>query len=232
MSALCFIGGFPLDRIIKPEDAFAKKRKEMVRRQIKSRGVRDPLVLEAMEAVPRHLFVPDRLIDRAYDDTPLPIGEGQTISQPYIVSWMTELLKLKGSETVLEVGTGSGYQAAVLCSIANFVYSIEYIPSLAHEAEERLLSLGFSNFKIVVGDGSRGYAEHAPYKAIIVTAGSPDVPPMLVEQLGEGGRLVVPVGTTHLQELVLVEKKKKDVRTRELGSCVFVPLVGEYGWDE
>ncbi|MBN2169050.1 MAG: protein-L-isoaspartate(D-aspartate) O-methyltransferase [Actinobacteria bacterium] len=202
----------------------------MVRRQIKSRGIKDQMVLDAMKNVPRHIFVPDQLLERAYDDTPLPIGEGQTISQPYIVSWMTELLKLKKDDTVLEIGTGSGYQAAVLCWIAGFVYSVECIPTLAAEAEERLKTLGFGNFQIVVGDGSKGYPEHAPYKAIVVTAGSPEVPPLLVQQLADGGRMVVPVGTAHLQELVLVEKKRKEVRTCELGSCVFVPLVGEYGW--
>ncbi|MBN1289963.1 MAG: protein-L-isoaspartate(D-aspartate) O-methyltransferase [Actinobacteria bacterium] len=229
-SALCCIGGFSVDLYKEQEDVFKEKREEMVRRQIKSRGVKDPMVLDAMKIVPRHFFVPDQLLERAYDDTPLPIGEGQTISQPYIVSWMTELLKIKKDDAVLEIGTGSGYQAAVLCHIAKFVYSVECIPTLAAEAGERLAALGISNFQIVVGDGSKGYPEHAPYKAIIVTAGSPDIPPLLVQQLADGGRMVVPVGTSHIQELVLVERKKNEVRTRELGSCVFVPLVGEYGW--
>lgn len=204
----------------------------MVEKQIEFRGITSPRVLEAMRAVPRHKFVPGQYLERSYNDTPLPIGEGQTISQPYMVAWMTELLQLNSDTVVLEIGTGSGYQTAILCYIAGFVYTVEYIPSLAREAEKRLTGLGFDNLEVIVGDGSKGYPEKAPYQAIVVTAGSPDVPPLLVDQLDEGGRIVIPVGSTQLQELILVRKEKDEILTDELGSCVFVPLVGEYGWED
>jgi protein-L-isoaspartate(D-aspartate) O-methyltransferase len=202
----------------------------MVENQLKARGISDRRVLEAMRRVPRHIFVPEAQRSRAYEDMPLPVGEGQTISQPYIVAWMTELLRLEGEESVLEIGTGTGYQSALLGLLARKVYSVERIAALADSARERLASLGLENIEVVVGDGSRGLPEHAPYQDIIVTAGSPQVPQALVEQLADGGRLVIPVGTASMQMLTLVEKRGSEVVTRELGNCVFVPLVGKYGW--
>lgn len=206
-------------------------RRAMVDEQIRARGIRDRRILKAMKEVPRHLFVPSQYRDRAYDDTPLPTAEGQTISQPYIVAWMTELLGLEGDEVVLEIGAGSGYQAAILCLLARFVYTVERIDKLASSARRRLEELGLTNFEVVIGDGTRGLPEHAPYKGIIVTAGAPRVPPLLIEQLADGGRLVIPVGSTTLQVLTKVEKSGDEVITREEGSCVFVPLVGKYGWE-
>lgn len=203
----------------------------MVEQQLAARGIMDARVLEAMERVPRHLFVPTARRSAAYDDTPLPLGEGQTISQPYMVAWMTELLELEGNETVLEIGTGSGYQAAILGVLAARVYTVERIEELAAGAGARLNELGFENVRIVVGDGSKGLPEHAPYDAIIVTAGSPAVPEVLVDQLAVGGRMVIPVGTSSMQMLTLVNRDEEGVRHREIGTCVFVPLVGMYGWD-
>lgn len=212
------------------DDPYVKKRLEMVSEQIEARGIKDPLVLDAMRRVPRHLFVPQSVRRRAYLDSALPLGEGQTISQPYMVAWMTELLGLEGGETVLEVGTGSGYQAAVLSLIAERVYSIERIQALASDAEERLDRLGYRNVEIVVADGTRGLPEHAPYRGIMVTAGSPGIPPLLVEQLADKGRLVIPVGSSSVQMLTLVARDGEEVRVHEKGSCVFVPLVGRFGW--
>ncbi|NPV59181.1 MAG: protein-L-isoaspartate(D-aspartate) O-methyltransferase [Actinobacteria bacterium] len=212
------------------EDYYTKARKAMVRQQIAARGVDDPRVLEAMSKVPRHLFVPAHLADRAYDDSPLPIGEGQTISQPYMVAWMTELLRLEKDSRVLEIGTGSGYQAAVLCELAREVFTIEKIPELAREAERRLSSLGYRNFRVRVGDGTLGWPEEAPFDGIIVTAGAPSVPQPLTEQLAEGGRLVIPVGPSGMQMLTVIERRGGGFTHSEEGSCVFVPLVGEHGW--
>lgn len=213
------------------DDYYARRREAMVVNQLEARGIKDQRVLAAMRQVPRHLLVPPALADRAYDDTPLAIKEGQTISQPYVVAWMTELLKLKGDDVVLEVGTGSGYQAAVLSRLAAKVYSVERIATLAESATERLRELGVTNVEVVVGDGSRGLQLHAPYDAVIVTAGSPGVPPLLFEQLAEGGRLVIPVGSSTLQVLTVVEKKRGREVTRSEGSVVFVPLVGRDGWE-
>jgi len=203
----------------------------MVERQLEARGIKDRSVLDAMREVPRHLFVPAAYRERAYDDCPLPIDERQTISQPYMVAWMTELLRLKGEETVLEVGTGSGYQAAVLSKLARFVFTMERIPLLAEAAKKRLRDMGIENAEVVVGDGTEGLPEHALYEGIIVTAGSPSVPPRLVEQLVDGGRLVIPVGSSAVQMLTVIEKRGDKTITREEGSCVFVPLVGRYGWE-
>lgn len=203
----------------------------MVERQLEARGIKDRRVLDAMREVPRHLFVPAAYRERAYDDCPLPIDERQTISQPYMVAWMTELLRLEGEETVLEVGTGSGYQAAVLSKLARFVFTMERIPLLAEAAKKRLRDMGIENAEVVVGDGTEGLLEHAPYEGIIVTAGSPSVPPRLVEQLVDGGRLVIPVGSSAVQMLTVIEKRGDKTITREEGSCVFVPLVGRYGWE-
>jgi protein-L-isoaspartate(D-aspartate) O-methyltransferase len=204
----------------------------MVEHQLRARGISDERVLEALRRVPRHLFVPAARRDRAYDDTPLPLGEGQTISQPYMVAWMTELLELEGREVVLEVGTGSGYQAAVLGVLAKKVYTIERIPQLADEARKILDQLGLDNIEIVVGDGSKGLKEHAPYDRILVTAGSPSVPQVLVEQLADGGRLIIPVGPASMQMLTVVTRHGSEIETHEVGGCVFVPLVGMYGWEQ
>jgi protein-L-isoaspartate(D-aspartate) O-methyltransferase len=202
----------------------------MVKLQIAARGVRDPRVLEAMLRVQRHLFVPGDMRDRAYDDSPLPIGDGQTISQPYMVAWMTELLEVKEGDRILEIGTGSGYQAAALCELGGEVFSIEKYPGLARAAEERLRSLGYENIKIRVGDGTLGWPEEAPFDGIMVTAGSPSVPQPLLEQLTEGGRLVIPVGPSGMQMLQLIRRKGNEFQTSDEGTCVFVPLVGKFGW--
>ncbi len=204
----------------------------MVRDQIRSRGVTNPLVLKAMERVPREEFVPPSSRERAYEDCPLPIGYDQTISQPYIVAYMTQALRLCGGEKVLEIGTGCGYQAAVLAEIASRVYSIERIGELADRAKKTLESLGYCNVEIKVGDGTLGWPEHAPYDAIIVTAGGPKVPPPLVEQLKEGGRLVMPVGEYRFhQSLVRVTKGVGGKINKEfLIDVLFVPLLGEEGW--
>lgn len=215
---------------IEEADYYQELRDAMVDRQIKARGIKDPRLLEAMRRVPRHLFVPAAQRGRAYEDMPLPVGEGQTISQPYIVAWMTDLLRLRGDEVVLEIGTGTGYQAALLGLLAESVYSMERIETLADAARRRLDDLGFKNIEIRVGDGSKGLPEHAPYQGIMVTAGSPQVPQVLTEQLADGGRLVIPVGTASMQMLTVVERRGDRFVTREEGSCVFVPLVGKYGW--
>jgi protein-L-isoaspartate(D-aspartate) O-methyltransferase len=220
----------PMSQRGKDADYYQELREVMVERQIKARGIKDPRLLEAMRRIPRHLFVPPAQRGRAYEDMPLPVGEGQTISQPYIVAWMTDLLQLSGDEVVLEIGTGTGYQAALLGLLAKKVYSMERIDSLAESAGRRLSDLGFKNIEVVVGDGSRGLPEHAPYQGIMVTAGSPQVPKVLTEQLADGGRLVIPVGTASMQMLTVVERQGDRFVTREEGSCVFVPLVGKYGW--
>lgn len=207
----------------------------MVEEQLRGRGIQDARVLAAMHDIPRHLFVPGDRAAQAYSDQPLPIGENQTISQPYMVAAMTEALELSGGDRVLEIGTGSGYQAAVLARLAREVFSVEMHPSLAAAAAERLAQLGFSNVVITAGDGSTGLAEHAPYDAIIVTAAAPAVPPPLVEQLAEGGRLVIPIGRvggSETQELVRVRKHAVKTAQEILHYCRFVPLVGRYGWHE
>ncbi len=208
----------------------AEARERMVVEQLERRGIRDERVLAAMRKVPRHLFVDLSLAHRAYDDHPLPIGERQTISQPYMVALMTAALELRGTERVLEIGTGSGYQAAILAELAHWVYSIERIPSLAERAERILARLGYRNISIAVGDGSLGWPEAAPFEAIIVTAGAPDVPLALLEQLQLGGRLVIPVGPPCSQTLRRVMKGEKGFQQESLASCVFVKLVGEHGW--
>lgn len=207
-------------------------RQAMVEDQLISRGISDPRVLEAFRKVPRHAFVPEDLQSSAYDDYPLPIGEGQTISQPYMVAIMTELLGLKGDETVLEIGTGSGYQAAILAELSKKVYSIERVSTLSHSAEKKVRELGYQNIEFMVGDGTLGYPEANPYDGIIVTASSPTLPPPLIEQLKEGGRLVIPVGDPYSQILTLAIKRGKGVETRESVACVFVPLLGKYGWSK
>ncbi|RJP32866.1 MAG: protein-L-isoaspartate(D-aspartate) O-methyltransferase [Actinobacteria bacterium] len=212
------------------EDYYSGLRRDMLRHQIAARGIKNPRVLEAMSRVPRHLFVPERLADRAYDDSPLPISDGQTISQPYMVAWMTELLEIAEAAKVLEVGTGSGYQAAILCELAGEVFSIEKYPDLARAAEERLSILGYDNLRIRVGDGTLGWPEEAPFTGIIVTAGAPSVPQPLLEQLADGGRLVIPVGPAGMQMLNVIRRHGNDYRASDEGNCVFVPLVGKFGW--
>lgn len=205
---------------------------QMVDRQIASRGVRDPRVLEAMRTVPREAFVSEHLAESAYDDSPLPIGEEQTISQPYVVALMTEALEIRPEDTVLEIGAGSGYSAAILSRIAAKVYAVERHASLAREAEERLARLGYSNVHIQHGDGTLGWPEHAPYDAIVVAAGGPAVPPALLDQLAEGGRLVIPIGPDpRNQDLVRVRRRAEGGTVRELlGPVRFVPLIGAQGW--
>jgi protein-L-isoaspartate(D-aspartate) O-methyltransferase len=208
------------------------KRAQMVEHQILARGVKDRLVLDAMRKVPRHVFVAPEYRDSAYADRPLPIGQGQTISQPYMVAVMTEALKLGGHEKVLEVGTGSGYQAAILAEIADHVVTTERWPELAELARVTLKELGYANVEVVVADGSRGYPERAPYDGIIVTAGAPDIPEVLVDQLADGGRLVIPVGNSFQQTLTRLTRKGEQRETERLEGCVFVPLIGQYGWPE
>ena len=205
---------------------FKVMREKMVETQIKGRGVKDPRVLSALLKVERHRFVPEEYLNSAYFDQPLPIGEGQTISQPYIVALMTELLELKGNEKVLEIGTGSGYQAAILAELAKEVYTIEIIESLALRAKNRLLELGYQNIRVKAGDGYLGWPEAAPFDAIIVTAAPDHIPKPLIEQLKEGGRMVVPVGT-HTQELIKIVKRSGKMETTNVIPVVFVPMTGE-----
>ncbi len=206
-------------------DPYKEKREAMVKETIERRGVNDKAVLEAMRTVKRHLFVPKELAPEAYTDSPLPIGQGQTISQPYMVAYMTEVIKPKPEIKVLEVGTGSGYQAAVLAEIVKEVYTIEIVPELGKTAAERLKTLGYSNIQTRIGDGYIGWKEHAPFDAIIVTAGAESVPPPLLEQLKEGGRMVIPVGPAFMtQTLKLIEKRKGKAVSKNLMPVVFVPF--------
>ena len=209
---------------------FAIPRERMVTEQVTRRGVRDARVLRAMGKVPRHRFVDEALSGRAYGDYPLPIGERQTISQPYMVALMTEALELVGHERVLEIGTGSGYQTAILAELCSKVYSIERIKGLADRAIRMLDSLGYYNVLVRVGDGSLGWREEAPFDAILVTAAAPTVPDALVEQLSPKGRLVVPVGDAYSQELRKGVKEDEGMRWTDLGGCVFVKLIGNQGW--
>jgi protein-L-isoaspartate(D-aspartate) O-methyltransferase len=204
----------------------------MVRNQIEGRGVRSERVLAAMRAVPRHRFLPDDERFSAYDDSPLPIGSHQTISQPYIVAYMTEALGLLGKERVLEIGTGSGYQTAVLACLVQSVLSIERVPELAESARENLRSLGIDNAEIAVGDGTAGCPERAPFDAVLVTAAAPSVPQPLLDQLTLGGRLLAPVGGRSVQELELWTRTPSGFDSRSLIAVVFVPLIGAFGWKE
>lgn len=205
-------------------------RKIMVQRQLVGRGIKDRRVLAAMEEVPRHFFLDGSLWNEAYDDSPLPIGEGQTISQPYMVAVMTELLKLVGNEKVLEIGTGSGYQAAVLTRLCQWVYSVERIEALSERARKAVDTCGYTNISFIVGDGTQGWPDNAPYDGIIVTAGAPNIPHTLVEQLVEGGRLVIPVGDRFSQVLKLVTRTKDGTIVQSHTGCRFVDLVGKFGW--
>ncbi len=218
------------DRTLGTSPDFEAARHEMVARQIRGRGIRSQTVLEAMEIVPRHLFVPSEHTAMAYADEPLPIGVGQTISQPFMVAAMAEALSLEGHERVLEVGAGSGYQAAVLARLAIEVVAIEAQSVLAKGARERLARLGYANVQIEQGDGSLGWPSAAPYDAILVTAAAPRVPQPLLEQLVDGGRLVIPVGPSHGQELLRIVKHDGQTTRQSLHACRFVPLLGRHGW--
>jgi protein-L-isoaspartate(D-aspartate) O-methyltransferase len=208
------------------------QREEMVERQMRQRGIRDPRVLAAVLAVPRHAFVPAEHLAAAYNDQPLPIGEGQTISQPYMVASMTEALQLSGSERVLEVGTGSGYQTAVLSLLAREVHTVENHPALSEAAKARLQRWGSRNVFFHVGDGTLGWPEAAPFDAIMVTAAAPLIPPPLLAQLANGGRLLLPLGSAATQELVRIRRQDGAITTDRLYPCRFVPLIGKYGWSE
>jgi protein-L-isoaspartate(D-aspartate) O-methyltransferase len=211
---------------------FPKARLKMVEEQIISRGIQDPRVIAAMKKVPRHLFVEEALQSQAYNDHPLPIGEKQTISQPYMVALMTEALQLTGKEKVLEIGAGSGYQTAILAELAEKVYSIERIRPLAIRARQLIHELGCFNVEIKIFDGTYGWLEESPFEAILVTAGAPDVPLPLLDQLAMGGRLVIPVGDAFVQDLIRVSKTEEGIKKEDLGGCRFVKLIGKYGWDE
>jgi protein-L-isoaspartate(D-aspartate) O-methyltransferase len=214
-----------------PHD-YEQARREMVDTQIRKRHVTNSRVLECMERVPRHEFVPAEFRPRAYEDAPLPIGEGQTISQPYIVAAMTAALGLQGNERVLEIGAGFGYQAAVLACLAREVFSVEFRAPLATQAAERLSRLGYTNVHVHCGDGTLGLPEFAPYDAILVAAAAPSVPAPLLTQLADGGRMVVPVGGVENQDLQLIERTQDAVRITVLEPCRFVPLLGAHGWKE
>jgi len=213
------------------EGRYARERERMVDEQLAGRGVTDVRVIAAMRRVPRHRFVQEALRGRAYGDHPLPIGEEQTISQPFIVGLMTSLLELSGREKVLEVGTGSGYQTAVLAALARRVCSIERLPRLAERARAILESLGSDNVWVRVGNGALGWPDEAPFDCIIVTAGGPSIPPPLVQQLADGGRMVLPVGSHENQTLTVVENVGGEIRQRTHGECKFVKLVGKYAWE-
>jgi len=208
------------------DDAYAARREAMVRDQIESRGISHPEVLRALRATPRHLFMPEAVRSMAYEDHPTPIGRGATISQPFIVALMTELLAPSKSSRVLEIGTGSGYQAAVLAQLAKSVHSIEIVPELAAAARERLRRLGYPNVTVLAGDGYKGWPEEAPFDRIILTAAPPQVPQALLTQLSNGGRLVAPVGSSLDQELIVIEKGTDGkIRRRSAGGVIFVPMV-------
>jgi protein-L-isoaspartate(D-aspartate) O-methyltransferase len=211
---------------------YAAQRVEMIEKQVRRRGVTAPAVLAAIQAVPRHEFVPEEIRSNAYADAPLPIGGGQTISQPYIVAAMTAALHLRASDRVLEIGTGCGYQAAVLACLAKDVFTIERRPELASSASGRLARLGYANAHVHCGDGTLGLPEFAPFDAILVAAAAPAIPKPLLAQLAEGGRMIVPVGDAEHQELHLIEKHGDAFPTKMLEGCRFVPLVGYHGWQE
>ena len=211
---------------------YKKLRERMVRDQFIARGITDQRVLAAFYKVEREKFVPSELRKDAYKDFPLSIGEGQTISQPYMVALMTQSLELKGDEKILEIGTGSGYQTAILAELDREVYSVERMRALAERARKLLEKLEYSNVKILLGDGTLGWEESSPYDRILVTAGAREIPQPLTDQLEEGGVMVIPVGNSYSQDLEVVRKRKGHVKTVTVEKCVFVPLIGKYGWDE
>lgn len=209
---------------------YSYARKKMVERQIAGRGIKGPALLKAMGEVPRHQFINQALWGQAYEDHPVAIGQGQTISQPFIVALMTEALGLTGREKVLEIGTGSGYQTAILAKLSDWVFSVERIQDLSRRAQKVLERIGVFNVNLIVDDGTKGWPAEAPYDAIMVTAGAPDTPAPLLEQLVPGGRLVVPVGGKHLQSLRRITNKDGEFVEEDLGGCRFVDLIGEHGW--
>jgi protein-L-isoaspartate(D-aspartate) O-methyltransferase len=211
---------------------FEEERHEMIEFQLRRRGIRDERVLEAMYWVPRHEFVPSACVRAAYEDRPLPIGESETISQPYIVAAMSAAARVQPGDRALEVGAGSGYQAAILAYLGAQVYTVERNPQLADTARERLARLGFASIEVICGDGSEGYPAAAPFQVILVTAAAPAVPQPLLDQLALEGRLVIPVGDLRHQDLLLIYKHANQVTTRMLDPCQFVPLIGKYGWAE
>jgi protein-L-isoaspartate(D-aspartate) O-methyltransferase len=206
---------------------YSKLRNDMVKSQIEERGILDQRVLKAMREIPRELFVPENMKASAYDDNPLPIGKGQTISQPYIVALMTELLELRGNEKVLEIGAGSGYQAAILSKLAKQVISVERIKELAQRTKKLLRKYGCKNITVLHGDGTKGYLQEAPYDAIIITAAAENVPKKLIEQLANNGRLVAPIGPRYHQELVRIRKRNGVLEEDYHGGVIFVPLIGD-----
>lgn len=210
---------------------FPKARLKMVEEQIVSRGIKDPRLIAAMKKIPRHLFVEEALQSQAYTDHPLPIGDKQTISQPYMVALMTEALLLTGRERILEIGTGSGYQTAILAELSEKAFSVERIRPLAIRARKLLYELGYFNVEIKIFDGTFGWMEESPFDAILVTAGSPDIPETLIDQLAVGGKLVIPVGDAFVQDLFRVTKTEGGVKKEDLGGCRFVKLIGKYGWE-
>jgi protein-L-isoaspartate(D-aspartate) O-methyltransferase len=214
------------------DENYREAREKMVDTQLIPRGIRDPGVLNAMRKIPRHLFVEGPLGAEAYADHPLPIGQGQTISQPYIVALMTEALELTGSEKTLELGTGSGYQAAILAELSARVYTIERVKPLLDKAKEVLDRLGYGNIEYKLYNGTIGWEEHQPYDAIMVTAGAPRIPDPLLQQLADHGRLIIPLGNRYSQELIRVTKKGDSLVEKSFGGCRFVSLVGEHGWKE
>ncbi len=211
---------------------FESERRAMVEEQLRRRGIRDERVLEAMFKVPRYEFVPMAFMDAAYEDRPLPISESETISQPYIVAVMTEAARVEPGDKVLEIGTGSGYQAAILAYLGAKVYSVERNFRLAEVARARLARLGYVGIEVIWGDGSEGYAAAAPYQVILVTAAAPRVPQAHLDQLAEGGRMLIPVGDLHHQDLHLIFRHANEFPTRVLDPCQFVPLIGKHGWPE
>jgi len=207
-------------------------RERMVKNQLITRGIKDQRVLKAMGKVPRHLFIEEVLAGEAYNDHPVPIGEKQTISQPYIVALMTEALELTGKETTLEIGTGSGYQTAILAELSSRVYTIERIKSLLVNARKLLAQLGYDNILFKAFDGTLGWKEFAPFDAIMVTAGAPNIPQPLIDQLADNGRIIIPVGDKHTQELIKITKKEEGLKQSNLGGCRFVNLIGVHGWSD
>jgi len=211
---------------------FKKERLAMVEDQLRRRGIHDQRVLEAMAKIPRHSFVSPEYQAAAYEDRPLPIGEGQTISQPYMVAVMTQSLELTGGERVLEIGTGSGYQTATLAELAKTIFTVERIQVLIQRAQKVLQNLGYENIFFLHGDGTKGWPGNSPFAGIIVTAGAPEVPQMLTSQLADGGRLVIPVGPRYTQTLYKVTRKGNRFMEEDITGCVFVPLLGDFGWKE
>lgn len=211
---------------------FNLSREKMVKNQLITRGIKDKKILQAMSKIPRHLFIEDALYGEAYNDHPVPIGEKQTISQPYIVALMTEALELKGDENTLEIGTGSGYQTAILAELSSRVYTIERIKSLLGNARKLLSQLGYDNILFKAFDGTLGWKEYAPFDAIMVTAGAPHLAKPLIDQLADNGRMIIPVGDRYSQELIKVVRKGKELEQESLGGCRFVNLIGAHGWSD